>query len=147
MLGIGVVSACLLWARGTKDYSSGDFGLKQSNAPGTSFLNGIMWLQVFVLWCGLYIAFLSMIFCRAQSYIGISVYTKFGLIWNRLASTFFTKVQLDQKCKVGASLTSGGWIWLKFCVAWLFGMVHMCIKFHSHWTYRASTCFTMLPTD
>ena len=34
----------------------------------------------------------------------------------------------------------------KICVAWLFGMVHMCIKFHSHCTYIASTCFTMLPT-
>src|SRR4051812_30899695 len=26
-------------------------------------------------------------------------------------------------------------------------MVHTCIKFDSHWTYIASTCFTMLPTD
>src|SRR3954471_21164279 len=88
-----------------------------------------------------------MIFCRDQSYLGISVYTKFGLIWIKLASTCFTKVQLDHKCKVDASITSGGWNWMKFGVAWLFGMVHMCIKFHSHWTYIASTCFTMLPTD
>src|SRR3954467_13095818 len=26
-------------------------------------------------------------------------------------------------------------------------MVHMCVKFHSHWTQIASTCFTMWPTD
>src|SRR3954469_16011051 len=26
-------------------------------------------------------------------------------------------------------------------------MVHMCVKFHSHWTHIASTCFTMCPTD
>src|SRR4051812_33852779 len=26
-------------------------------------------------------------------------------------------------------------------------MVHIFIKFHSLWTYIASTCFTMLPTD
>ena len=75
------------------------------------------------------------------------MYTKFGVIWSWLASTCFTKVQLDQKCKVDASLVSGGWIWLKFGVAGLFGMVHMCINFHSHWTHIASTCFTMWPTD
>ena len=132
---------------GTKDYSSGDFGLKQSNAPGTSFVNGIMWQQVFVLWCGLYIAFLSMIFCIALLYTGVSVHTMFGVIWIKVASTCFTKVQVDQKCKVDASITSGGWNWIKFGVALLFGMLYMCIKFHSHWTYIASTCFTMLPTD
>ena len=54
---------------------------------------------------------------------------------------------MDQNCKVYASLISGGWIWMKFGVALLFGMVHMSIKFHSHWTYIASTCFTMLSTD
>src|SRR3954464_5121936 len=26
-------------------------------------------------------------------------------------------------------------------------MVDMCIKFHSHWTHIASTCFTMWPTN
>src|SRR3954465_1864161 len=26
-------------------------------------------------------------------------------------------------------------------------MVHMCAKFHSHWTHIDSTCFTMWPTD
>src|SRR3954462_4321459 len=88
-----------------------------------------------------------MIFCRALLYTGVSVHTKFGLIWSWLASTCFTKVQLDQKCKVVASITSGGCNWLKFGVAWSFVMVHMCINFHSHWTHIASTCFTMLPTD
>ena len=29
----------------------------------------------------------------------------------------------------------------------LFGMVHMCIKFHGHWTSLASTCFTRCPAD
>src|ERR1043165_54116 len=103
--------------------------------------------KVFVMCHGLYIAHLGMIFCITLSYTRMSVYTKFGLIWIRLASTSFTKVQLDQKCKVDASLTYGGWNWLKFGVAWLFGMVHMFVKFHSHWTHTASTCFTMLPTD
>ena len=96
---------------------------------------------------GLYRACLSLIFCITLLYIGLSVHTKFGVIWSWLASTCFTKVQLDQKCKVEASITSGGWIGLKFGVAWLFGMVHMCINFHSHWTHIASTCFTMWPTD
>src|SRR4051812_28062134 len=77
----------------------------------------------------------------------MSVYTKFGLIWIKLASTFFTKVQLDQNCKVDARLTYVLWNRLKFGVTWLFGMVHMCIKFHIHWTHIASTCFTMWPTD
>src|SRR3954469_12181212 len=40
-----------------------------------------------------------------------------------------------------------GGIFLKIGVLALFGMVHMCIKFHSHWTHIASTCFTMWPTD
>ena len=75
------------------------------------------------------------------------MHTKFGLIWSRLASTSFTKIQLDQECKVDASLSSGGWNWMKFGVAWFLGMVHMCINFHSHWTHIASTCFTMWPTD
>ena len=77
----------------------------------------------------------------------MSVHTKFGVIWTCLASTCFTKVQLDQNCNVDASITSGGWIGLIFGVAGLFGMVHMCINFHSHWTHIASTCFTMLSTD
>src|SRR3954471_219352 len=88
-----------------------------------------------------------MIFCRALLYTWMSVHTKFGLIWSWLASTFFTKVQLDQKCKVDASITYGGWNWMKFGVAWSFGMVHMFINFHSHWTHIASTCFTMWPTE
>src|SRR3954470_18604680 len=88
-----------------------------------------------------------MIFCRALLYTGMSVHTKFGLIWSWLASTFFTKVQLDQKCKVDASITSGGWNWMKFGVSGLFCKVHMCINFHIQWTYIASTCSTMLPTD
>ena len=114
---------------------------------GISFANGILWLQVLVLVSGLHRACLGMIFCIALLYTGVSVQTKFGVIWSWLASTCFTKVQLDQECKVDASLASGGWNWMKFGVAWLFGMVHMCIKFHSHWTYIASTCFTMLSTD
>src|SRR4051812_24754651 len=88
-----------------------------------------------------------MIFCIALLYTGVSVHTKFRVIWSWLASTCFTKVQLDQKCKVDANITYAGWIWLKFGVAWLFFMVHMFINFHSHSTYIASTCFTMLPTD
>ena len=88
-----------------------------------------------------------MIFCRAQSYARMSVHTMFGIIWSWLASTCFTKVQLDLNCKVDASLASGGWIGLKFGVAGLFGMVHMCINFHSQWTHIASTCFTMWPTN
>src|ERR1043165_8821680 len=103
--------------------------------------------KVFVMCHGLYIAHLGMIFCITLSYTRMSVYTKFGLIWIKLASSSFTKVQLDKKCKVDASLTYVWCNWLKFCVAWLFGMVHMCIKFDSHWTHIASTCFTMLPTD
>src|SRR3954468_1015376 len=103
--------------------------------------------QVFVLWCGLYIALLGMIFCIALLYTGVSVHTKFGVIWINVTSTCFTKVHLDQNCKVDSSITSGGWIGMKFGVAWLYGMVHMCINFHSHWTHIASTCFTMWPTD
>ena len=114
---------------------------------GTSFVNGTLWQQVFVLWCGLYIALLGMIFFIALLYTGVSVHTKFGVIWIKVASTSFTKVQLDQNCKVDASITSGGWIGLRFGVAWLFGMVLMCINFHSQWTHIASTCFTMWPTD
>jgi hypothetical protein len=124
-----------------------EFGLKQTNVQGTCFANGIMLQKVLVLWCGLYIALMDMIFCIALLHTRVSVHTKFGVIWSWLASTCFTKVQLDQKCKVDASITSGGWNWMKFGVAWLFGMVHMCINFHSQWTYIASTCFTMLPTD
>ena len=75
---------------------------------------------------------MNMIFCRAQSYASMSVHTNFGVIWIKLAGTCFTKVQLDLNCKVDTSLASGGWNWMKFGVAWLFGMVHMCIKFHSH---------------
>ena len=37
---------------GTKDYNSVAFGLKQTNVHGTSFVNGIMWQQVFVLVSG-----------------------------------------------------------------------------------------------
>src|ERR1043165_8100940 len=88
-----------------------------------------------------------MTFWRAQSYARMSVHTKFGVIWSWLASTCFTKVQLDQKCKVDATITSAGWIELQFGMAWLFGMVSMCINFHSQWTHIASTCFTMWPTD
>src|SRR4051812_29536986 len=105
------------------------------------------WKQVFVLWCGLYRACLSMIFCIALLYTGVSVHTKFGVIWIKVTSTCFTKVHLDKNCKFDASITSGGWIGMKFGVAWLYGMVHMCINFHSHWTHIASTFFTMWPTD
>src|SRR3954464_10773885 len=38
-------------------------------------------------------------------------------------------------------------IWLKIGVMGLFGMAHMCVKFHSHWTHIASTFFTMWPTN
>src|SRR4051812_4277839 len=88
-----------------------------------------------------------MIFFIAQSYTRMSVYTKFHLIWIKLDSTSFTNVQLDQNGKVDARLAYDWWNWLTIGVAWLFGMVHMCIKFHSHWTHIASTCFTMWPFD
>ena len=48
---------------GTKYYNAVEFGLKQTNVHGTSFVNGIMWQQVFVMCYGLYIAHLGMIFC------------------------------------------------------------------------------------
>src|ERR1043165_6902015 len=69
----------------------------------------------------------------------MSVHTKFGVIWTCLASTCFTKVQLDQNCNVDASITFDGWIGLKFGVAGLFGMVHMCIMisllFHRYFLF------------
>src|SRR4051812_544163 len=77
----------------------------------------------------------------------MSMCTKFHLNWIKVASTSFTNVQLDQKCKVESSLAWDWWNWLKIGVAWLFGMVHTYIKFHSHWTHIASTCFTMWPID
>ena len=87
-----------------KDYMSAKFELKIYNTHSTSFVNGTMLQKVFVLWCGLYIAPLGMIFCIVQSYTSMSVYTKFGFIWIKLANTSFKNVQLDQKCKVEASL-------------------------------------------
>ena len=56
------------------------------------------------MWCWLYIAPLGMIFCIAQSYTRMSVYTKFELIWSRLASTSFINAQLDLNSKVDARL-------------------------------------------
>src|ERR1041385_6384817 len=36
---------------------------------------------------------------------------------------------------------------MKIGVVGLFGMVHMFIKFHGHWTSLDSTCFTRCPSD
>ena len=87
-----------------KDYNSGEFGLKAIKFAHTSFVNGTMLQKVFMLWCGLYMAPLGMIFWIAQSYTRMSMYANFGLIWIKLASTSCTNVQLDQKCRVDASL-------------------------------------------
>ena len=84
---------------------SAKFGIKMINVHGTSFANAPWRLNVFVLVCGLYIAPLGMIFCIAQSYTRMSMYTKFHLIWSKLASTSFVNVQLDQKCNVEASIS------------------------------------------
>ena len=69
----------------------------------TPFANVAMLQKVFVLGCGLYMAPLGMIFFISLSYTSMSMCTKFHLIWIKLASTSFTNVQLDQKCKVDAS--------------------------------------------
>ena len=95
----------VIWLEDRKDYNSGKFGAKQIKFAHTSFANVAMLQKVFVLVCGLYIDPLGMIFCIARSYTRMSVYTKSGLIWIKLASTSFTNVQLDQKCKVESSLT------------------------------------------
>src|SRR4051794_16451088 len=86
-------------------------------------------------------------FCIAQSYARMSVYTKFGLIWINIFGTSFVKHQHGSYCIGETSITWVYCIWLKIGVLGLFGMVNMCAKFHSHWTHRASTCFTMWPTD
>src|SRR3954469_12968316 len=119
------------------------FGLKQSNVQGTSFANGTMWLKVFVLWHGLYIAPLGMIFCISQSYTRLSIYTKFHTIWTNIFGTSFVKHQIGQYGVGEARVSLLCCIWLKIGVSWSFGMVPMCVKFHSHWTHIASTCFTM----
>ena len=79
-----------------KDYSSGKFGLKASKFAHTSFANGIMLQKVFVLWCGLYIAPIGMIFCIAQSYTRMIMCTKFGLIWINIFGTSSVKHQIGQ---------------------------------------------------
>ena len=82
-----------------------EFGLKQNNVHGTCFVNGTMLQKVLVLGCGFYIAPLSMIFCRAQSYIGISVYTRFHIIWSNIFGTSFVKHQIGQNGVGEASIT------------------------------------------
>src|SRR4051812_6332388 len=101
---LGDASGVVFWARGTKDYDSGKFGLKQTTVHSTCFVNAQWWQKVLVLGCGLYIAPLGMVFCISQSYTSTFMCTKFGLIWIKLASTSFRNVQLDQICKVDASL-------------------------------------------
>ena len=63
-----------------KEYTSGEFGLNGIKFAYTSFAIVAMLQKVFVLGCGLYMAPLGMMFCIAQSYTRMSVYTKFGLI-------------------------------------------------------------------
>src|SRR3954468_11031625 len=88
-----------------------------------------------------------MIFCIAQSYTRMSMYAKFGLIWINICGTSFVKHQLGQYGVGESSISWVYWNLLKIGVLGLFGMAHMCVKFHSHWTHIASTCFTMWPTD
>ena len=52
---------------------------------------------------------------------------------------------MDQKHIIEAGLGLADGIGLKFSVARLFGGVHKCVKFHSHSSYLASTCFTRYP--
>src|SRR4051794_35348257 len=89
---IGVV----FWARGTKDYDTGKFGLNQSNVQGTSFANDTMLQKVLMLYHGLYIAPLGIIFFIAQSYTRMSMYAKFGLIWTNICGTSFVKHKIGQ---------------------------------------------------
>src|SRR3954468_14297041 len=98
-------SQVVFWARGTKDYDLVNFGLKQTKVQGTCFVNGTMWLKVFVLGCGLYIAPLGMIFCIAQSYTRMSMYAKFHLIWINIFGTSFVKHQIGQNGVGEASIT------------------------------------------
>src|SRR3954469_14121205 len=86
----------VIWVSGPKNYVSAKFGLQQNNVHGTSFVNGTMWLKVFVLCHGLYIAPLSIIFCIAQSYNRMSTHTKFHSIWVNIFSTSFVKHQIGQ---------------------------------------------------
>src|SRR3954467_10099923 len=88
-----------------------------------------------------------MIFRISQSYTRMSMYTKFHSIWINIFGTSFVKHQIGQYGVGEVSISLDFWIWLKLCVLELFGMVHMCVKFHSHWIHIASTCFTMWPTD
>ena len=53
---------------------------------------------------------------------------------------------MDQKHFGEAGLTLVDGVGLKFCVHGLFGVVHMCVKFHGHWVHLAGTCFTRCPT-
>ena len=70
---------------------------------------------------------------------------KFELIWTKIECTSFVTAQMVQKCIIEASLTLACCIWLKFGGEGLFGGVHKCAKFQSHWMYLASTCFTRYP--
>src|SRR3954468_24211912 len=88
-----------------------------------------------------------MIFCIAQSYARMSMYAKFHLIWIIICGTSFVKHKMGQYGVGEASISFYYCNWLKIGVLGLFGMFNMCVKFHSHWTHIASTCFTMWPTD
>src|SRR3954463_14705697 len=98
-----------------------------------------MWLKVFVLGSGLYIAPLGMIFFIAQSYARMSMYAKFHLIWINICGTSFVKHQIGQYGVGEAIISLDCWNWLKFGLLGLLVMVNMCVKFHSHWTHIAST--------
>ena len=63
------------------------------------------------------------------------------------AMYFLCKAQNGPETCSEAGLTLACGIGLKFCVAGSFVMVHMCVKFHGHWTNLASTCFTRCPAD
>src|SRR3954464_12639477 len=98
-------SQVVIWVSDTKDYASAKFGLQQNNVQGTSFVNGTMWLKVFVLCHGLYIAPLSMIFCIAQSYHRMSMNAKLHSIWINIFGTSFVKHQIGQYGVGEASIT------------------------------------------
>src|SRR4051812_1099443 len=76
----------------------------------------------------------------------MSMYAKFHLIWINICGTSFVKHQMGQYGVGEVIISLDCWNWLKFGVLGLYGMVHMCAKFHSHWTHIASICLTMWPT-
>src|SRR3954466_12837981 len=77
----------------------------------------------------------------------MSMYAKFHIIWINIFGTSFVKHQIGQYGVGEASISFFYWNWLNIGVLGLYGMVPMCVKFHSYWTHIAITFFTMWPTD